>query len=55
VLLELTTAGRDRLDQYIDVGAGRESELLDGLTVAEKRRLNALLSKLLISLQDHEN
>jgi DNA-binding MarR family transcriptional regulator len=55
VLLELTTAGRDRLNQYIDAGAGRESELLEGLTVAEKRQLNALLSKLLISLQDHES
>jgi DNA-binding MarR family transcriptional regulator len=55
VLLELTTAGRDRLNQYIDLGAGRESELLDGLTLAEKRQLNALLSKLLVSLEDHES
>ena len=54
VLLELTTAGQNRLDQYIDAGAGRESELLDGLTAAEKQQLNELLSKLLVSLQSHD-
>lgn len=51
VLLELTDAGRVRLEEYIDAGAGRESELLDELTLAEKQDLNRLLSKLLVSLQ----
>ena len=51
VLLELTEAGEARLEEYIDVGAGRERELLDDLTVSEKQELNRLLSKLLVSLQ----
>ena len=54
VLLELTPAGRARLEEYIDAGAGRENELLDGLTLAEKQRLNRLLSKLLVSLQEDD-
>lgn len=54
VLLELTTEGRTRLDEYIDAAAGRERELLDDLTLTEKRQLNELLSKLLISLQANE-
>lgn len=51
VLLELTDAGRARLEEYIDAGSGRESELLGELTLTEKRELNQLLSKLLVSLQ----
>jgi DNA-binding MarR family transcriptional regulator len=51
VLLELTEAGRARLDEYIDAGAARERELLADLSPAEKRELNQLLSKLLISVQ----
>jgi DNA-binding MarR family transcriptional regulator len=51
VLLELTAAGQAQLEQYIDAGAGRERELLDDLTLTEKRELNRLLSKLLGSLQ----
>jgi DNA-binding MarR family transcriptional regulator len=51
VLLELTDAGRDRLDAYIDLGARRERMLLDGLTVTDKRNLNALLRKLVGSLE----
>ena len=51
VLLTLTDAGRTRLDAYIDHGAHRERELLEGLTASDKRRLNALLEKLLDSLQ----
>jgi DNA-binding MarR family transcriptional regulator len=50
-LLELTQAGRDRLDEYIDTGAGRERELLAALSAAEKRQLNRLLQKLVESLQ----
>jgi DNA-binding MarR family transcriptional regulator len=54
VLLELTESGRERLEDYIDAGASRERELLSGLSLADKRELNALLSKLLLSLQRRE-
>jgi DNA-binding MarR family transcriptional regulator len=51
VLLELTETGESQLEEYIDAGAGRERELVDGLTVAEKQELNRLMSKLLASLR----
>src|SRR5436305_14046535 len=51
VLLELTDAGQSHLEEYIEAGAGRERELLDDLTLAEKQDLNRLLSKLLASVQ----
>jgi DNA-binding MarR family transcriptional regulator len=51
VLLTITDGGRARLDAYIDRGAHRERELLDGLGGSDKRRLNALLAKLLDSLE----
>lgn len=50
VLLELTPAGRGKLDQYVDTGAHREREILAGLSATEKRQLNRLLQKLLSSL-----
>jgi DNA-binding MarR family transcriptional regulator len=52
VLLEMTAAGRDRLDAYIERGAGRERQLLDGLGQADRRRLNRLLQKLVALLED---
>jgi DNA-binding MarR family transcriptional regulator len=51
VLLEITPEGRKRLDAYIDLGAAREQELLDELDPAEKRQLNDLLRRLLLTLQ----
>lgn len=51
VLLELTSDGEARLEEYMDAGSGRERELLSDLTVNEKRELDRLLSKLLVSLQ----
>jgi DNA-binding MarR family transcriptional regulator len=51
VLLELTETGNSELQEYVAAGAGRERQLLDDLTMAEKRQLNRLLSKLLASLQ----
>jgi DNA-binding MarR family transcriptional regulator len=51
VLLELTAAGQARIEEYVNIGAQRERELLDGLTPTEKRELNQLLSKLLVSLR----
>lgn len=51
VLLELTGAGRSRLEDYINAGSSRDRELLAGLTEADKRTLDHLLSKLLASLE----
>ena len=51
VLLKLTKTGESQLEDYIDAGARRERELLDDLTVAEKKQLNRLMSKLLATLQ----
>ncbi len=51
VLLSMTEAGGERLDAYIDRGARRERQLLEGLTQIDKRRLNDLLAKLLDSLR----
>ena len=51
VLLELTETGGSQLEGYIEAGAGRERELVDDLTVAERQELNRLMSKLLASLQ----
>ena len=54
VLLELTPAGHERMHEYIDAGAAMEREQLSGLTLDEKQELNALLSKLLVSLRARE-
>ena len=51
VRLALTDAGRARLDDYMDRGAHRERELLEGLSTSDRRRLNALLRRLLDSLE----
>ena len=55
VLLSLTEAGSERLDAYIDRGARRERQLLEGLTQSEKRGLNDLLAKLLDSLRAEQS
>lgn len=51
VLLDLTDTGQSQLEGYVESGAGRERELVDDLTLAERQELNRLLSKLLASLQ----
>jgi DNA-binding MarR family transcriptional regulator len=51
VLLELTAAGREKLDDYIERAGARERELLGVLSAGEQKELNRLLRKLLISLQ----
>lgn len=51
VLLSITDQGRATLEAYVDRGAHRERELLGGLSAADKRQLNALLTKLLDSLE----
>ena len=50
VMLTLTRAGAKRLDAYIDQGARRERQLLEGLSTTDKRQLNELLTKLVDSL-----
>jgi DNA-binding MarR family transcriptional regulator len=50
VMLTLTQAGAQRLDAYIDLGARRERQLLEGLSGSDKRQLNELLTKLVDSL-----
>jgi DNA-binding MarR family transcriptional regulator len=51
VMLALTPAGAERLDAYIDRGAHRERQLLEGLSLNDKRQLNKLLTKLVDSLE----
>ena len=51
VLLEITPEGRERLDTYVDIGAASEIELLRELSLDDKRQLNGLLRRLLLSLQ----
>jgi len=52
VILELSAAGRKKLDLYIDVGATRERELLAPLSASERKQLNRLLQKLLTVLHE---
>jgi DNA-binding MarR family transcriptional regulator len=49
-LVEMTPKGRETLDNYINVQAKREQQLLDRLSASDKRSLNDLLRKLLASL-----
>jgi DNA-binding MarR family transcriptional regulator len=51
VMLTLTRPGAERLDAYIDHGAQRERQLLEGLSRSDKRQLNELLTKLVDSLE----
>jgi DNA-binding MarR family transcriptional regulator len=46
VLLELTSAGRERLNEFIELQAAREIELLGVLDAKEKQELLRLLRKL---------
>jgi DNA-binding MarR family transcriptional regulator len=54
VLLELTAAGQTQIEEYVNIGAQRERELLDVLTSSEKQQLNQLLSKLLVSMRAND-
>ena len=51
VLVELTDAGRDVLDQAVRANTGREKELVDSLTKREQKALAGLLKKLLAGLE----
>lgn len=50
VFLEITPAGRAKLDDCVNRGAKRERELLARLTVSERKQLSRLLQKLTASL-----
>lgn len=51
VLVELTGAGRERLDRYMEVQGELERELLGSLDERQKRELNELLRVVLARLQ----
>jgi DNA-binding MarR family transcriptional regulator len=51
VLVELTDAGREVLDNAVSANTGGEKELLAGLTKQEQKALAALLKKLLAGLE----
>jgi DNA-binding MarR family transcriptional regulator len=51
VLVELTAAGRQVLDQAVSANAGREKDLVAGLTRQEQKALAGLLKKLLGGLE----
>jgi DNA-binding MarR family transcriptional regulator len=50
-LVEMTPLGRETLDNYVNVQAKRERQLVSGLRDQEKSDLNILLRKLLASLR----
>ncbi|HEY8922021.1 MAG TPA: MarR family transcriptional regulator [Candidatus Limnocylindria bacterium] len=51
VLVELTDAGREVLDQAVDANTGRENEMLASLSKEEQDALAGLLKKLLAGLE----
>jgi DNA-binding MarR family transcriptional regulator len=51
VLVELTDAGREVLDQALSANTGGEKELLSNLTTQEQKELAGLLKKLLAGLE----
>lgn len=48
VLVRLTDRGRTLIDEAVQAGGRQEQRALDALTPAERRRLNALLRKLML-------
>jgi DNA-binding MarR family transcriptional regulator len=51
VLVELTEKGRDKHEQSLAIQAPKEALLADALTDREKEQLNALLRRVMISLE----
>jgi DNA-binding MarR family transcriptional regulator len=47
-----TATGRKAWETYVHQGMEREQDLLQALSAAELRQLNALLRKVLLSLED---
>jgi DNA-binding MarR family transcriptional regulator len=51
VLVELTEAGRRKLDESTNAQARREASIASALTASEKKQLNALLRKLMLAFE----
>ena len=51
-LVDMTPLGRETLDNYVNVQAKRERQLISGLSPQEKGEVNTLLRKLLASLRE---
>ena len=51
ILVELTDAGREVLDQAVTANTGREKELVANLSKQEQRVLSGLLKKMLAGLE----
>ncbi len=54
VQVELTAAGREAYEQTTTAQAGKESLVASGLTAREKKELNALLRRMMITFEDFE-
>lgn len=54
VVVELTDAGREKYEQAVSVQGRKEAFFASALTKAEQQRLNTLLRKLLLALEDAE-
>jgi DNA-binding MarR family transcriptional regulator len=52
VLVELTEKGRRKHEQALGIQAQKEALLADALTKGEKEQLNALLRRVLVTLED---
>jgi DNA-binding MarR family transcriptional regulator len=52
IIVRPTSSGRARWTELIGKGMAREQQLLQALSEQEKTQLNALLRKLLLSLED---
>lgn len=55
VVVELTDAGRAKYEQAVSVAARKEAFFASALTKSEQQRLNVLLRKLLLALEDAQN
>lgn len=54
VLVELTEKGREKHEQAMAIQAPKEALLADALTDREKEQLNALLRRVMITLEDRD-
>jgi len=52
VMVRPTAAGRDQWERYVHEGMAREQHLLRALTVRELQQLNALLRKVVLTLDE---
>ena len=52
IIVRPTALGRRTWERYVAEAMQREQDVLSALSVTEKRRLNALLRKVLLSLEE---